>query len=82
MRMPGNWPRASPLAGVTVVPPQTNIVFLDLAPDRDGQAVLQAASERGLRCYGLYDRLRLVTHLGVSSADIARAVEILRDILR
>lgn len=70
------------LAGVTVVPPQTNIVFLNLAPDRDGQAVLKAASERGLRCYSLYDRLRLVTHLGVSSEEIARAVEILRDLLR
>ena len=69
------------LAGVTVVPPDTNIVFFDLAPDRDGQAVVKAASERGLRCYGL-DRLRLVTHLGVSPDDITRAVEILRDILR
>jgi threonine aldolase len=72
----------SGLAGVTVVPPETNIVFLDLAPDRDGQAVLKAAAEDGLRCYTLYDRLRLVTHLGVSSEDIARAVEILRGILR
>lgn len=72
----------SGLAGVTVVPPETNIVFLDLAPDRDGQAVLKAAAEHGLRCYTLYDRLRLVTHLGVSSEDIARAVEILRGILR
>jgi threonine aldolase len=70
------------LAGVTVVPPQTNIVFLNLAPDRDGQGVLKSASERGLRCYSLYDRLRLVTHLGVSTEDVARAIEILRNILR
>jgi threonine aldolase len=70
------------LAGVTVEPPQTNIVFLNLAPGRDGHALLKAAAERGLRCYSLYARLRLVTHLGVSSEEIARAVEILRDLLR
>lgn len=69
------------LVGVTVVPTDTNIVFVDLAPGRNGQAVVTAAAERGLRCSHLY-RLRLVTHLGVSSEDIARAVEILRDILR
>lgn len=48
------------LAGVRVVLPETNIVFLNLAPDRAGQAVLKAASERGLRCYSLYE-LRRVT---------------------
>jgi threonine aldolase len=69
------------LPGVTVVPPRTNMVFLDLAPGRDGQAVVKAAGERGLRCTHLY-RLRLVTHLGISGDDIARAVGILRDILR
>ncbi len=70
------------LAGVTVEPPQTNIVFLDLPPDRDGQALLKAAAQRGLRCHSLYARLRLVTHLGVCSEDVARAVEILRDLLQ
>jgi threonine aldolase len=69
------------LPGVTVAPPDTNIVFVELPPDRDGRAVRKAASERGLLCSSLY-QLRLVTHLGVSSDDIARAVEILRDILR
>ena len=72
----------SGLDGVTVEPPQTNIVFLNLPPDRDGQALLKAAADRGLRCHSLYTRLRLVTHLGVSSEDVARAVEILRDLLR
>ena len=70
------------LAGATVLSPQTNIVFLELAPDRDGQALLKAALDRGLRCYSLYAQLRLVTHLGVSSQDIARAIEILRELLR
>lgn len=69
------------LPGVTVVPPQTNIVFVDLAPGRDGHAVVKAAAERGVRFTGLY-RLRFVTHLDVSADDIPRAVQILRDILQ
>jgi threonine aldolase len=64
------------LPGVTVPPPQTNIVFVDLAPEKAPGAVerLQAA---GVLCTGLY-RLRLVTHLNVSAADIAHAVAVLR----
>jgi len=64
------------LPGVTVVPPQSNIVFVDLAADRAAGTVerLRAA---GILCNGLY-RLRLVTHLDVSAADIERAVSVLR----
>ena len=64
------------LPGVTVQPPQTNIVFVDLAPHKAAGAVerLRAA---GLWCTGLY-RLRLVTHLDVAAADIPRALAILR----
>jgi threonine aldolase len=69
------------LPGVTVVAPQTNIVFVDLAPGRDGNAVVKAAAERGVRFTGLY-RLRFVTHLDVSADDIPRAVSILRSILQ
>ena len=61
---------------MTVVPPQSNILFVDLAPERAAGAVerLRAA---GVLCTGLY-RLRLVTHLDVSAADIERAVSVLR----
>jgi threonine aldolase len=64
------------LPGVTVHAPQTNIVFLDLAPEKAAGAVdrLKAA---GLLCTGLY-RLRLVTHLDVRADDIPRAVALLR----
>jgi threonine aldolase len=64
------------LAGVTVHAPQTNIVFVDLAPQKAAGAVerLQAA---GVLCTGLY-RLRLVTHLDVLADDIPRAVAALR----
>ncbi len=65
------------LDGVTVVPPHTNIVFVDLAPGRDGKAVVEAAREQGVLFTGLY-RLRLVTHLDVDANDIDRAVSVLR----
>ncbi|MBC7941367.1 MAG: low-specificity L-threonine aldolase [Chitinophagaceae bacterium] len=66
----------SGLPGVTVLQPQTNILFVDLAPERSPGAVdrLRAA---GILCTGLY-RLRLVTHLDVSGDDIERAIRLLR----
>ncbi len=64
------------LPGVTVHSPQTNIVFVDLTPEKATGAVerLRAA---GVLATGLY-RLRLVTHLDVSSDDITHAVALLR----
>jgi threonine aldolase len=64
------------LSGVTVQAPQTNILFVDLAPEKAAGAVdrLRAA---GILCTGLY-RLRLVTHLDVTAADIGRAIPLLR----
>ncbi len=64
------------LAGVTVEPPQTNILFVDLAPEKAAGAV-DRLREAGILCTGLY-RLRLVTHLDVSAADIDRAIPLLR----
>ncbi len=64
------------LPGVTAQVPQTNIVFVELAPEKAAGAVdrLHAA---GLLCTGL-KRLRLVTHLDVDAQDIAHAVALLR----
>jgi threonine aldolase len=64
------------LPGVTVHMPQTNIVFVDLAPGKAPGAVdrLKAA---GVLCTGLY-RLRLVTHLDLTTDDIDHAVRALR----
>lgn len=67
------------LPGVTVQMPQTNMVFIDLAPER-AQGVVQRLAARGVLCTGLY-RLRLVTHLDVDPAAIGRAIDILRDTL-
>lgn len=64
------------LPGVAVQVPQTNIVFVDLAPDKAAGAV-ERLRDAGLWCTGLY-RLRLVTHLDVTATDIERARAILR----
>ena len=65
------------LPGVSVAMPHSNIVFVNMAADKpdDVEARLR---QRGV--LGLY-RLRLVTHLDVSRADIERAIPILRDVL-
>ena len=64
------------LPGVTVEQPQTNIVFVNLAPDR-AQGAVDRARDAGVLCTGLY-RLRLVTHLDVTSSDIDAAIVALR----
>ena len=64
------------LPGVTVQPPQTNIVFVDLAPER-AAGVVDRLRAAGVLCTGLY-RLRFVTHLDVSADDIERAIPVLR----
>ena len=67
------------LDGVKVDPPQSNIVFVDVAADKAAGAV-ERLRKAGVLCTGLY-RLRLVTHLDVSAADVARAVAVMRTAL-
>ena len=64
------------LAGVTVHTPQTNIVFVDVTPER-AAGVVDRLRAAGVLCTGLH-RLRLVTHLDVSADDITRATAVLR----
>lgn len=64
------------LPGVSFEPPQTNILFVDLAPER-AAGVVDRLRDRGVLCTGLYS-LRLVTHLDVSSAQIDEAIAVLR----
>ena len=64
------------LPGVSVAPPQTNIVFVDLDPRRTA-GVVERLRAAGVLCTGLY-RLRLVTHLDVSADDIEQALRVLR----
>lgn len=64
------------IPGVSVQPPQTNILFVDLAPEKAAGAV-ERIKAAGVMCTGLY-RLRLVTHLDVSRIDIEAAIPKIR----
>ena len=64
------------LAGVRVAMPQTNIVFVDLDPEK-GPGAVERLAAAGVLCTGVY-KLRLVTHLDVSAADIETALPLLR----
>jgi len=67
------------LPGVSVSAPQTNIVFVDLAPAKAAGAV-ERLRARGVLTTGLY-RLRLATHLDVTADDVQRAILVLRETL-
>lgn len=68
------------IPGVQVEPPQTNILFVDLAGSaRDRSAgLLPWLAQRGVLATGLY-RLRFVTHLDVDAAGVDRAAAAIRD---
>ncbi|NQD36733.1 low-specificity L-threonine aldolase [Permianibacter sp. IMCC34836] len=64
------------LPGITAEPVQTNMVFLNVAPER-ASAFTEHLKQHGIVSTGLY-RLRLVTHLDVSAADIERVIAVIR----
>ena len=63
------------VAGLSVQPPQTNMVFADTA---DPPALVKHLAARGVLATG-YDRLRFVMHLDVDAAGIDRAVAAVRE---
>lgn len=68
------------LPGLTVEPPQTNILWANVArPLAD--ALVAELGKRGVLATGT-TRVRLVTHLDVSRADAERAVEVFREVVR
>lgn len=73
------------LPGVRLDPGEveTNIVFWTLDGDRPHvSAVLQALEERGVRMLELdRGRIRAVTHYGIEPDDVARAVEVVGEVL-
>jgi threonine aldolase len=78
------WALADRLArvpGVRVVPPDTNIVMVDLRPGQDSGAVVAAAHARGV-LIGAWNatRVRAVTHRDVSASDVAAAAEVLAEV--
>jgi threonine aldolase len=64
------------LDGVSVATPQTNILFVDVAPAK-AAGLVERLRAAGVLCTVLY-RIRLVTHLDVSREDIERALPIIR----
>jgi threonine aldolase len=68
--------------GATVVPPDTNIVMIDLASGQlPGDVAAAAREDDVLVSEWSATRLRLVTHLDVSADDCRRAGHVLRRIL-
>jgi threonine aldolase len=64
------------LPGLTVEPPQTNMVFVDVAAGH-AAALAEHLARHGVRGLGT-TRLRLVTHLDVTAADVDQAVAAFR----
>ena len=65
------------LPGLSVETPQTNIVFIDVAPER-AAGLLDHLKSRGVLATGLY-RLRFVTHLDVDAQGVDRAIAAMRE---
>jgi threonine aldolase len=69
------------VGGARVVPPDTNILMVDLPAPVVPQVVARAAEQGVLLSPWSATRLRAVTHLDVDAAAIARAGVVLRDAL-
>ena len=68
--------------GVRVVPPDTNIVMVDLAAGDTATRVAAAAAQEGIRvAQWSPTRIRMVTHLDVTAEECARAATVMRKIL-
>jgi threonine aldolase len=67
--------------GARVVPPDTNIVMIDLPTPIAGEVAAAARRRDILVSEWAPSRIRLVTHLDVSAEDCRRAAETLRELL-
>jgi threonine aldolase len=66
----------------SVVPPDTNIVMIDLSPRHASADIVRAAKAQGvLVSEWSPTRMRMVTHLDVSADDARHAAEVVRDLL-
>ncbi|KAF7781851.1 threonine aldolase [Pseudoalteromonas rubra] len=59
-------------------PVQTNLVYVDVGQEVDMQRVAKNLLEQGIQITPGYQGMRLVTHLGVSRADIDTLIEALK----
>lgn len=70
---------ASKIKGINVIPPETNIVMMDVA---DAAAVVRKLQERGVLMTEFKPtRVRAVTHLDVSRDMIDTAADVLRQVM-
>ena len=68
--------------GARVVPPDTNIVMVDLPDGVGAAALVRAAAERGVFITPWSNtRVRVVTHLDVAAGDVATAGRVLVELL-
>jgi len=67
------------LQGLSVEPPQTNIVFVQVAPEQ-APGLLEHLAANGVLATGLYT-LRFVTHLDVDASGVDRAIAAMRSFL-
>ena len=67
------------IRGVEIVPPDTNIVMVDLLAGQSVPTIAAAARKEGVLVSEWSDtRIRLVTHIDVNSNDCRRAADVLR----
>jgi threonine aldolase len=65
-----------------VVPPESNIVMIDLPEDMGAAAFAKSAMARGVRVsVWTASRVRTVMHLDVTSAEVEQAAGVLRELL-
>ncbi len=70
------------VCGARVVPPDTNIVMLDLAPGYDARIVVARAAERGvLLTLWSQSRIRAVMHLDVDLDQVEQAAGVIQEVL-
>ena len=68
------------IEGITVEPVETNMVFFEVEKNRTAADLCAKLTERGVRMLPVAPRrVRAVTHLDVSSADIERAIAVFRE---
>ena len=62
--------------GLTVIPPESNMVFVTPPRGVEAAAFAESLKGAGVRTSPLLGKIRMVTHLGISTADIEDAIGI------
>ncbi len=68
--------------GLTVVPPQSNMVFFSPPRGVEASAFVASLATEGVRSSTLSARIRMVTHLGVDARDIEEVIAAVGRVMR